>query len=349
MTSTQIAPIANVSTYGGPFGYESLWRDCEAAEREAGRVVCRDYDLRKMGERLVEEANRVFEEEKPLAGYGVVEIRATEFISPREYNFMSDWLALSVKVDGTFFGRAGEAVLAPENRKAVVRHCRDRWVSRDGFVSFMLNRVRGLSLGLRGRASTDEEIEEAVVADLREALALLESGTSPDETRDFGAVLALLWRFAYPGDFDSVRSESWSGSWVADRMEDGMRSRFSLSDFCTVLDEDEVVERFGGHMVDFGRRRREFKADLDRYRSADFADKARIERLCELLERGARKVFGELEASQTDIIAGSATGDASRDRNVNDLLDAFREEEVERRLSSSAMARMWREARDEAR
>lgn len=87
VTNTQIAPIVDVSTYdGGPFSYEHLWQDDEAADRDEGRVVCWDYDSKKMGERIVEEANRVFEAEKPLAEYGVVEIKATKFGSPREFD-----------------------------------------------------------------------------------------------------------------------------------------------------------------------------------------------------------------------------------------------------------------------
>ena len=353
VTNTQIAPIVDVSTYEGPFSYEHLWQDDEAAEREEGRVVCWDYDSKKMGERIVEEANRVFEAEKPLAEYGVVEIKATKFGSPREYNFMSDWLDLSVKVDESFFDKARKAILDPENRKAIVKHCKDHWVSRDGFKSLMLNRVQNLSLNWwehhhYGRhMSTDEEIEEAVMADLQEALALLESETSEDMYRDFGAVLALLWRFEYPGDFDRGLSESWSGSWVTDRMEDNLRCNSPISEFCTVLDKDEIRERFGAHMVDFDGLRKEFKADLGKYCSADFDNKARIEKVCELFERKAGKLFDELEDSQLDVIANHATSDKSKDGNVNDLLDSFREEEVEAKLSSSALARIWGEASHE--
>ena len=84
-TSTRIAPIVDVSTYYGPFDYESLWQGDEDAEREEGRFVCNDYDHAKMGDRIVEEANRVFDAERPLSEYGVVSIRATKFGSPREF------------------------------------------------------------------------------------------------------------------------------------------------------------------------------------------------------------------------------------------------------------------------
>lgn len=89
-TSTNIAPIVDVSTYdGGPFSYESLWQSDEDAEREEGRFVCDDYDFAKIGNRIVEEANRVFEAERPLSQYGVVSIRATKFSSPREFAMSS--------------------------------------------------------------------------------------------------------------------------------------------------------------------------------------------------------------------------------------------------------------------
>lgn len=352
VTNTHIAPIVDVSTYDGPFSYEHLWQGDETYEREEGRVVCRDYDSKKMGERLVKEANKVFEAEKPLAEYGVVELKATKFGSPREYNFMSDWLDLSVKVDESFFEKARRAILDPKNRKAIVEHCKDHWVSKDGFTSFMLDRVQDLSLNEWERRhygthmSTDEEIEVAVMADLQEVLTLLENETSEDEHRDFGAVLALLWRFEYPGDFDRSRSESWSGSWVTDQMEENLRCNGSISEFCTVLDKDEIKERFGAYMVDFDERRKGLKAEIDKYRSADFADKARIEKICELFVRKAEKVFGELENLQLNIIANHATADKSKDGNVNHQLDGF-QDEVEERTNSAHLSQLWRKAEHE--
>ena len=352
MTNTHIAPIVDISTYDGPFSYDSLWSSEEENEREEGRVVCWDYDSKKMGERLVKEANKVFEAEKPLAGYGVVEIRATKFGSPREYNFMSDWLDLSVKVDESFFKKARKAILDPENRKTIVEHCKDHWVSRDGFNSFMLNRVQDLSLNEWERRhygthmSTDEEIEVAVMADLQEVLTLLEDETSDDEDRDFGAILALLWRFEYPGDFDRSLSESWSGSWVTDRMEENLRCNSSISEFCTVLDKDDIKARFGDHMVDFDERRKEFRSDLGKYCSMDFGDKARVEKLRELFAWKVEKVFKELETTQLNVIANHATGDKSKDGKINDLLDDF-QDEVEERTNSAHLSQLWREASHE--
>ena len=353
VTNTQIAPIVDVSTYEGPFSYESLWQPDEDAERAEGRVVCWAYDSKKMGERIVEEANRVFAKEKPLAEYGVVEIKATKFGSPREYNFMTDWLDLHVTVDDFFFGKALGALLDPANRKAVVQHCKDHWVSKDGFSSFMLDRVQNLSLNWwehehYGRhMSTDEEIEAAVVADLSEAVRRLELGTSEDEFRDFGAVLALLWRFEYPADFDLDLDQLY-GSWVTEEMVEHLRGNSSISEFCTVLDRDEIKARFGAHMIDFDGRRKGLKEEIGRFREADFGDKAKVGRVCEAFGRRMEKVFHELEEMQLNVIADHATADRSKDGNVNDLLDDFRDGEAEALLGQASMCRIWGEASHEA-
>lgn len=353
VTNTHIAPIVDVSTYEGPFSYESLWQLDEESERDEGRVVCWDYDSGKMGERIVEEANRVFEAEKPLAEHGVVEIKATKFGSPREYNFMSDWLDLEVEVDAQFFTLARQAILKKANRKAIVEYAGNHWVSYDGFSSAMLNHICTLSRDTwkhkqyGTHMATDDEVEKALVADLCEAFEHLENGTGDDEFREFGAILALLWLIEYPGDFDRRLSESWSGSWVADEMVEHLRGNSSISEFCTVLDKDEIRERFGAHMVDFDRRRREFKVDLGKYCSADFQDRARIEKICELFREKVEKVFNGLEEEQVRVIANHATSDRAKDDTVNERLDDFREEAAQQ-MTAAAFTPLWAEASHEA-
>lgn len=341
-TNTNIAPICNVSTYEGPFSYESLWSGDEEAEREEGRLVCDDYDSKKIGERIVKEANEVFEAEKPLAGYGVVEIKATRFSSPREYNFMTDWLDLSVEVDDSFFGKALKALLDPTNRKTVVRHCKDYWVSKDGFASSMLDRVQCLSLNwwehehYGRRISTDEEIEVAVVADLKDALRRLELETSEDMYRDFGAILALLWRFEYPADFDQPY-----GSWVTEKMVEHLRSNSSISEFCTVLDKDDLKNRFGEHMFDSEAWIREFDKDGAKYLACEFADGARTEKLWDEYRKLVLAAAGNVNREQLDIIRRYATSDKQRDDEINELLDDFREEKAKEYLGTEALGILW--------
>lgn len=250
VTNTNIAPICDVSTYEGPFSYESLWQCDEEAEREEGRLVCDDYKSSEMGERIVKEANRVFERDKPLKDYGVVSIKATKFGSPREYNFMTDWLDLSVEVDDTFFTKAKQAILDPANRKAVVKYAGNNWVTRDGFYSQMLNRISTLSRDAWKAShygthmATDEDVEKALLADLDEVFDALENDTSEDMFREFGAILALLWLIEYPSDFDLSDDSPVYGSWVTEEMVDHLRCNSSLSEFCTVMDLGEACGKF---------------------------------------------------------------------------------------------------------
>lgn len=249
-TNTNIAPVCDVSTYEGPFSYESLWSGDEEAEREEGRIVCDDYSYSAMGERIVKEANRVFGRDKPLADYGVVSIKATKFGSPREYNFMTDWLDLSVEVDETFFAKAKKAILDPANRKTVVKYAGDNWVTRDGFCSQMLNRISCLSRDAWKAShygtpmATDEDVEKALLADLDEVFDALENDTSEDMFREFGAVLALLWLIEYPSDFDLSDDSPTYGSWVTEEMVEHLRCNSSLSEFCTVMDLGEATGKF---------------------------------------------------------------------------------------------------------
>lgn len=348
-TSTQIAPIVDVSTYDGPFSYESLWSADEEAEREEGRVVCNDYSFSMMGERIVEKANEVFEAEKPLEDYGVVSIKATKFGSPREYNFMTDWLDLSVDVDETFWTKAKEAIFRPENRTAIVEYAGEHWVSYDGFRSSMLNRISDLSRDhwmhthYGTHMATDKEVEDALLADLKDAFEGLAAETSEDEFREFGAILALLWLIEYPSDFN--RSEdSLYGSWVTDEMIENIRCNSSLSEFCSVLDGDEVKKRFGRHMIDFDARRAELAGELEKYKKSFPAGKRpMIDKVCEVVERKTGQLFLELQKRQLTVIAERAISARTLDPIVTADLDDFREE-AESRLGDAAMNRIWREA-----
>ena len=270
-TSTRIAPIVDVGTYEGPFSYDSLWQSDEDAEREEGRFVCDDYDSAKMHDRIVEEANKVFEAEKPLKEYGVVSIKATKFGSPREYNFMSDWLDLEVVVDDSFWQLAKAAIFDPKNRAKIVEYAGDHWVSYDGFSSAMLNRICTLSRDhwrhehYGTHMATDKEVEDALLADLEDAFSALSTETSEDEFREFGAILALLWLIEYPSDFERCDELPLWGSWVTDEMVESIRGNSSLSDFCTVLERDELTEKVGDSLIAFDAFVKELERSYEKY------------------------------------------------------------------------------------
>ena len=282
-TSTRIAPIVNVSTYDGPFSYESLWEDDEREERDEGNFVCDDYSHAKLGEAIVEEANRVFDSEKPLAKYGVSRIHATAFGSPREYNFMTDWLDLRVRiVKRKFFRLAKKAVFDPKNRAKIVGYAGENWVSYDGFCSSMLNRISNLSRDYWKHThygthmATDKEVEDALLADLEEAFDHLENGTGDDDFREFGAILALLWLIEYPGDFERCGESpiygSWItdessiyGSWVTDEMMEAFRGHRFLGDFCTILKPGDLDRKVADALIDFDAYRTQVKTECDKY------------------------------------------------------------------------------------
>lgn len=250
-TNTRIAPIVDVSTYdNGTFSYSSLWEGDEEAEREEGRFVCNDYDQSKVGEKLVEEANRVFAKHKPLSEYGVVSIKATKFGSPRFYNFETDWLDLDIEVDDTFWDKARDLILQPNNRKRIVAYAADHWVSYDGFMSTMLNRLKSLSRDTWRHKeygtpmATDAEIEGALVADLIDAFYNLQNSRGLNEIQEMGAILMLMWNIEYPADVGGT-------SWVSEDMYEHMRGNSSLSEFCTVIPYDEMYRKIGESLIDF--------------------------------------------------------------------------------------------------
>lgn len=325
-TSTRIAPIVDVSTYEGPFSYESLWQDDEESEREEGRFVCNDYDFSKMGDRIVEEANKVFAAEKPLSQYGVVSIKATKFGSPREYNFLTDWLDLDVEVADSFWQLATEAIFKPENRAKIVEYAGDHWVSYDGFSSAMLNRISYLSRDhwkhehYGTHMATDKEVEDALLADLEDAFAALSTGTSDDEFREFGAILALLWLIEYPGDFERCDESPIYGSWVTDEMVESLRGNSSLSDFCTVLERDELKEKVGDSLIDFDGFMRETELSYEKYVKSGVGEASQA-RAKAWLEAVRKDVDGWKE-KQTNVVEWNAPKwDA-----IKQELDELREE-----------------------
>lgn len=344
-TNTHIAEILDVSTYEGPFSYESLWSGEEESEREEGRLVCDDYRHDLLGEQLVHEANLVFDADKPLADYGVKSIKATKFGSPREYNFTTDWLDLEVTVDEAFFDKALAAIDDPKNRKAIVDYCKAHWVSNDGFSSSMLNRVSRLSLDhwrhshYGTHLSTDAEIEAAVMADLAEAIVHLRYGTGDDDFREFGAILVLLWLFEYPEDFTG---DEWP--WMTTQMFEHMRGNSSLSAFCTVLDKDEIAARFGDHMCRFDAFQEQVEKEKSKYLESDFPDPAHAKATVDRFTENVKKYLDDRRRDELDVISENI---GSGDEAVCAKLDEFRQEWNE--SVYAALRKLWGKDYDDVR
>ena len=236
-TSTQIAPIMDVGTYWGQFDYEKLWTADEESERAEGRFVCSDYDYAKLGKAIVETANEVFEAEKPFEDYGVKAIRAEKFGSPREYNFMDDWLEMEFDVDESFFGLAEAAIFDPNHRKDLEEYIERNWCSRDGFNSFMPCTVSN------GKRYPEYRYEDPHLYEMHDVIHGLRDGTSDDEWRHFGAVVALLRVIELKKSRmmdDILRFRGGLTGCLLERFT-GERS---LGDFCTILEPEEVAEKY---------------------------------------------------------------------------------------------------------
>lgn len=222
-TTNIIAPIISVGTYWGRFGYESLWEDEEQKEHEEGRYVCDDYSHMKLGEALVEEANKVFAHVEPFKDVGVSFIRATAFGSPKEYNFGDDWLDLEFVVEDDFLDRAERKIFDPKYEKRFEKYIEDNWRSWDGFISSM---------------PADS------LADMHEVFRQLrEDDCGIDDMRCFGSVIALLYEAARQ-DGELVADEDELYLSMTGQLLERFRGAYSLSDFCTILDADEVYGKF---------------------------------------------------------------------------------------------------------
>lgn len=236
-TSNQIAPIIDVGTYWGTFEYESLW-GCEVeAERDEGNYVCDDYDSAKFGEAIVEEATKVFESEKPFEEYGVKSIRAVKFGSPREYNFMDDWLELEIDVDDSFFDLAEKAIFAPERRKYLEKYIEDEWCSHDGFISSMPCTVNNW------KRYPVYRYEDPYLDEMHSIIRGLKDKTSDDEWRHFGAIIALLYVIDRKEKRMMDDCDQFWGS-LTGRLLERFTENHSLDEFCTIIEPDEVAEKY---------------------------------------------------------------------------------------------------------
>lgn len=264
-TSSQIAPIINVGTYWGWFEYERLWTADEEAEREEGRFVCGDYDHAKLGEAIVETANEVFEAERPFEDYGVKAVRAEKFGSPREYNFMDDWLEMEFEVDESFFGLAETAIFDPKHRKDLEKYIERHWCSCDGFNSFMPCTVSN------GKRYPEYRYEDPYLDEMHDIIRGLRDGTSDDEWRHFGAVIALLYVIELKEKRMMDDNDEFWGSLTGCLLEKFAGGR-TLGDFCTILEPEEVAEKYPLakallDRADAGEKR--LKEQLERYLKVD--------------------------------------------------------------------------------
>lgn len=255
-TSTQIAPIIYVGTYDSLLSYESMFSYQEDEEHEEGRFVCNNFDWGKYKNTIVETANRIFAEERPLENHGVKSIVAIKMGSPQYYNYITDWLELKVEVEDDFLDRAEKVLLDPKNEKVIDEFMAACWRTRDGYLSRM----------------PAERISE-----LPEVFRMLrEDDCGIDDMRAFGTVLMLLMVVDGPAP-DIFSDQPMQGSeFLTDRLAREIQDNCYISDYCTVLERDEAQKRYGGIIWfdTFDEAEKQLTDGLERYKSCGVSAEA---------------------------------------------------------------------------
>lgn len=314
-TNTNIWPCCWPGTYDGPLSYESLWQDYAMQDEEEGYIVCDDYDFGAFKEAVVSEAQGVFDDYEPLKGDGVIKVHVTGMGSPREYNFMTDWLEFRVDVEDDFLDRAEKVIFSDENIDKSREYIQDHFCSRDGFISYMPDSV--------------EEIRDCI-----EQLKNRRDGdTLDEEIRWFGAVIALLWNIRHPKDkhgyeFDDDETGEQA---ITRELAEQVGYNHSLSEFCTVYSPEEVKERLGDHMIDFDGVAKGLKEQVEKYEASVVSDSGKA-KARNWLQKGLERIRN-LKECQLDRIRRHC---GSWEEAIEEL-DEFREEWEEEKT------RMWKE------
>ena len=287
-SSTQICPIVSVGTYWGRYNFESMWQDYIDEDRESGYLVCDDYDFDEFKNELCKSVQKVFDEEKPLEKYGVKKFTAQKIGSPKEYNFMDDWLDFSIEVDDDWLDKSMETLGKPEYKDVIEKYFKDNWRSRDGFTSYMPHDLEELFDNAR-QLRDDPDSWDA----------------DREECRTVGALLLLLLlvddRIGHEHDND------WPEDSLPEEMSDLVYDDFngchSHSDFMTTVKRDEVDKVFKKHYLKFDAVVDDISKDYRKYREAMAGKEDSLLKA----EHWFRKVKDEVDHykwRQDDIIAG---------------------------------------------
>lgn len=306
-TSTLIVPLLDVGTYWGPYRYEDLWGEEEKDIRDSGGIVCGDYNYRKLGEALCEDATAVFRAEKVLANDGVLDIRAVDFHSPREYNFSEDWLSLEFDVSGDFFDRAEKRIFDPRYRETFEKYISDHWVSRDGFISFM---------------------DVSALDDMWETIRFLREipARFTDSERYFGSVAALLLVAAVMDGRLTGEEDEFSLT-LSGKLFTRFTERHSLDEFCTVLNGDDVRRLYpvaSSLLTRSESKRKKLSEDLAKYALCgvppEAVDKATVEM------DGKRKWLDGFENDVRETVAGNHPDPYAVERGLREMEDVWKTE-----------------------
>ena len=283
-TSTQITPIIDVGTYESQLSYDSMFGDQEREEHDEGRFVCENFNWSKYKRTIVDTANKIFRCERPLEKYGVKSIVATSMGSPQYYNYITDWLELKVEVEDDFLDRAEKVLLDPKNEKKIDKFMKDRYETKDGFIS---------------------QMPAERVWELPKVFKMLrEDDCGIDDMRAFGTVFMLLMVVDGPNvdGYDDGKVDAYS-SYLTDRLVSELMETCRLSDYATILEKEEAERLYGGYLFldKIGAAEKQLKEQLERYKASGVPEDAvartarDVSRLLEKMAEYRKKIYDAVE------------------------------------------------------
>ena len=323
-TNTRMAPICRIDTSYGPFRYDSLWGNEIDRLIRSGCAVCRGYNDVKFAACVARTTNDVLTETGPLSEYGVLKVSVKADPAPADGTPRDTCLNLgiSVRVSDSFIGKAEAALLDVANRDAVVRCASET----PGYEN-----------------AGYDEVWRRLEKDIEAALECIREGKTGDGCEGaFGLILTLLWSLNYEVDDSSI-----TGRWLSDVVLSRM-STWYVGDFCTIINGEDVRERFGKSMVDFPAERESLEKNCEMYSSCHFSDRKMMEEVVSAFRNKVNEKIRELEYSQMRLISDFATKFKKDDKYVKRNLSSFKES-VSSEIGSGGYAKMWREAYNEVR
>ena len=253
-TNTNMVPLMDVGTYWGLFSWDSMWEWQAKQEAEAGRLVCDDFDYGEMKKAIAVCAQKVLDRytespEDDLREIGILRFHVKGIGSPREYNFQTDWLEFDIDVEDDWLDKSMETLNGfgkdSKERKAIDKYIEDHWHSRDGFISSM----------------------PSSLSELQDKVDDLKDGDTYDEIRTVGGIMALLLVARGALSRDQYDNTCLSEDLTEDLL-DKFRENYSLDNFCTVVEREDVDKVFKRNYIKFDDIEQDLRAQYDRYSKA---------------------------------------------------------------------------------
>lgn len=288
-TSTHIWPVCQVGGYDGqvldpdvvlcPGDYQYNLDD----EEPGMRIVSWEFRCDEWDKAVVEAAQKAFDKNKPLEKWGV-KVKVTGYGHPKEYNFTTDWLDLTVDIgdEREFVKKAVEELKKDEHRRKIDEFIKENWHSRDGFNSWMSETYREF---------------------FDDAKSFL--GDSSNEMncwggeRFLGEVLTLL--SLIEGDLDDNEENLYGYGDITEEIVEDLSENHSADEFYLVYDYRKLCERHGVKLIDFDPIRDEIDDVVQKYVDS-FGDDAEQSKKAKKWQKDANKRLDELENEQFDVL-----------------------------------------------